>query len=369
MPRYPLWAAGLVLACACAASPALAQADNAAALAQLDASLPGTLINDPTSLDWKTQGENLRVSNITDSAIPGGGAAARYAVRRAGPNPWSVQVYVPLTAEIPRGETVTAGFWARTQTPPAPGQPGQVRLRFQDNVDPWPGFGDAEVAVGPEWKWYEVSAVAAIAVPARNATLVFQIGGARQDIEIGQVIVVKGAARIVAEGVRPPEPLPPQLEGKGTLVSKPDSRDWSFAGAESSRKEREDKTIWQGRAVRMVSPVVGGNAWDIQAQVPLTEAIGTGDRLLIAVAAKTVVASTDDGKAVIGIRVQQAAAPYAGFADNTFKVGPNWQLIQIQTTATADLAAGEALVALHLSGARQEVDLGPVYVLKLPAAP
>ncbi len=74
--------------------------------------------------------------------------------------------------------------------------------------------------------------------------------------------------------------------------------------------------------------------------MPLTEAIKAGDKLLIAVAAKTVSATTDDGKALVGIRIQENRAPFAGFAENRFKVGSNWQLIQIRTTAAADLPAG-----------------------------
>lgn len=345
-----------------------APVDNSAALAALDASLPGELINDPTSLDWTTQSENLRTSNISDPAIPGGGAASHFNVRKAGPNPWAVQVYVPLTANIGKGDAVTVGFWARTTVPPAGAKEGQIRLRVQDNVDPWPGFGDTGIAVGPEWAWHEMTATATIDVPKRNGMLVFQIGAEKQEIEIGQTIVVKGASKIIGDGARPAPPLPPQLAGKGVLLSQPDSRDWVFVGPDASRAAREDKTIWLNRAVQFTSPGVGANAWDIQADVPLTGDIKAGDKLLIAVAAKTVSAATDDGKAVIGVRVQQNSAPFSGFADNRIKVGSNWQLVQIQTTATMDMAAGSAMVALHFSGAQQVVDIGPAYVLKLPPA-
>ncbi len=81
-------------------------------------------------------------------------------------------------------------------------------------------------------------------------------------------------------------------------------------------------------------------------------------------AARTESASTPDGKAVVGIRVQDSVPPYAGFADNLFKVGPNWQLIRIQTTATQTLPAGQGLIALHFAEAPQVVDIGPVYVFK-----
>lgn len=361
-------AAGLMAGVALPTATA-AQADNAASLAELDASLPGTLINDPTSLAWNTQGEGLEVDSVASEGIPGGGAAANFDVNDPGQNPWSVQVYVPLTADIAEGEVVTFGFWARAAEPPEGSDTGRLSVRIQKNVDPWPGFGDTQLTILPEWEWYEVSATATSDVPASNGVLVFQLGGARQEIEIGQTIVVKGADHIVGESAAPAVPLPPQLEGKGRLVNQPDSREWTFFGPEGSATPREDSTIYLGRAVRFVSPGVGANMWDIHANVPLTEAIKTGDKLLIAVAAKTVSAATDDGKALVGIRVQQNHEPHDGFADNRFTVGPNWQLIQIRTTAAMDLPAGTGLVTLHFAGAEQTVDLGPVYVLKEPAAP
>lgn len=350
-------------------APAAAQADNAAALAELDAKLPGELINDPTSLAWDTQGEGLKVKGITGAEIPGGGAAGHFNVHSPGPNTWSVQVYVPLTAPVAKGEVVTFGFWARSAAAPGGRTTGQVSVRIQENVDPWPGFGDTQLTIEPDWKWYEVSATATSDISRRNGVMVLQLGGVRQEIEIGQAIVVKGANRIMGDGARPQAPLPPQLEGKGQLVSQPDSRSWAFEGAEASRAAREDRSIYLGRAVQFVSPAAAANAWDIQASVPLTEDIKAGDKLLVAVAAKTVSAATDDGRALVGIRIQENRAPFAGFADNRFKVGPNWQLVQIRTTATTDLPAGTGMVSLHFAGAEQTVDIGPVYVLKEPATP
>jgi hypothetical protein len=342
--------------------------DAAAALAQLDASLPGDLINDPTSLDWSTQGAGLRTSDIVGESIPGGGAATRYNVRTPGENPWSVQVYVPLTADIAVGEVVTFGFWARAETPPEGSSTGNLSVRIQQNVNPWPGFGDTQLTIEPSWKWYEVSAVANTAITRRNGVMVFQVGGVKQEIDIGQTIVIKGADKIIGNGARPQEPLPPQIDGKGQLVSQPDNRDWTFFGPETAHAQREDSTIYLGSAVRFTAAEKGANAWDVHANVPITEDIKAGDKLLLAVAAKTVSATTADGLAVVGVRVQKNEAPYDGFADNRFKVGANWQLVQIQTTATMDIPKGNGLVVLSFAGEAQVVDVGPAYVIKLPPA-
>ena len=55
MKRWQWLAVGAALAVAM--QSAQAQEDAAAALAQLEAETPGTLINDPTRLDWDRQGE------------------------------------------------------------------------------------------------------------------------------------------------------------------------------------------------------------------------------------------------------------------------------------------------------------------------
>ena len=172
------------------------KSDNSAALAQLQAQLPGTLINDPTSLDWAVQGDGMKVSSIVKEDIPGGGAATHYDVRKPGPNPWSQQIYVPLTGDIAKGDIVTVGFWARTTTPPSGGENGMLSLRWQENLQPWPGFGDSQVEIGPEWKWHEISATASTAISKQNGVLVFQLGAAKQQLEIGQTIIIKGADNI-----------------------------------------------------------------------------------------------------------------------------------------------------------------------------
>lgn len=189
----------VIFACLAAsggAAFAAKKTDNSAALAQLAAQLPGTLINDPTSLDWARQGDGMKAKTIVDANIPGGGAATDYDVLAPGPDPWSQQVYVPLTGDIAKGDVVTVGFWARAVATPADSISGTVGVRVQENVQPWPGFGDNKVEIGTEWKWHEVSATATVDVPKKAGVVVFQLGAAKQQIEIGQAIVIKGAASI-----------------------------------------------------------------------------------------------------------------------------------------------------------------------------
>ena len=144
----------------------------------------------------------------------------------------------------------------------------------------------------------------------------------------------------------------------------PDRRGWGHSGPQGSFEELADQAIWLNKATRFTVKEKGANRWDVSTAIPLDEGIAVGDKLLIAIAARTESASTEDGKAVVGVRVQSSEPPHEGFADNLFKVGPNWQLIRVHTVATQAIPAGKATLALHFAEAPQVVDIGPVYVFK-----
>jgi hypothetical protein len=109
----------------------------------------------------------------------------------------------------------------------------------------------------------------------------------------------------------------------------------------------------------------GTYRWDVGTHIPLEQGIAEGDRLLIAIAARAEAASSADGAALVGFRIQNGDPPYAGFAENQFKVGPKWQLIRVRTVAAETIPEGKAQIALHFAEMPQTVDIGPVYVLKL----
>ena len=335
-------------------------------LKALDESLPGTLISDPTGIDWPAIGAGFKSRAFAEQGIPGGGAAREFAIAKAGDQPYAIQAFVPLIGEVDKGETVTVGFWARAIEARTADGKGVLGIRFQQNAAPWPGFGEATVKLGPEWEWHEVSGTASTALTPKDGVVTFQLAGAKQTVQIGQTIVVKGAAKIAgasgATVVALPEPLKAE---KGQLVNRPDQRGWFHTGPAGVATEREDKTIWLGRATRFTVAEKGANRWDVGTNIPLEQGITDGDRLLIAIAARAEATSAADGGAVVGIRIQSSEPPYSGFADNQFKVGPKWQLIRMRTIAAETIPAGKAQIALHFAEMPQTVDIGPIYVLKL----
>ena len=353
-----------------AAPPAAAQIPPE--LQAFDEQLPGSLINDPRDIVWPTQGSALDVKGVQNADIPGGGAARRYEVKTKGPELWSSQTHVPLLAPIERGDTVTVGFYARTVSADTADGKGLLGVRVQENAPPYGGFGEKTLFIGSDWEWYEVTGSANLPIRQKDATIAFQFGAAKQTIEIGQTIVVKGATSIL--GTQKPaeekpaatdEPLIPEpLAGAGTLLNKPDLRNWQNSAVVGTIENRDEPGIWLGHATRFSLTELGQNDWDLVAGIPIEQDIGAGDKLLIAIAAKTVSAETPDGNGLVAMRIQDNAPPYDGFAENIFNIGQKWQLIRINTVAPRDIPAGTAQVALHFAAEVQSIDVGPVYVFK-----
>jgi hypothetical protein len=334
-------------------------------LQALDDALPGNLINDPTRLDWAVFGQGAASKAIKGTTAPGGGAL-QITTPKKGASLYEIGTNAPIAREIRPGQRITVAFYARTLKAETSDGRGVVGVRFQQNAAPYPGFGDTRLTIGSDWALYEVTALSDRAIPAGQAVVGFQLSGAKQTIEIGQTIVVEGAASVVTKGGTTTIPTPvmvPQLVGKGTLINDPASIDWIFYGAKMVHKVVPAKGMPGDSAVQVSIPAVGANAYESGANVPIAGAIEEGDILIVAVLARTVSAETPDGLGRIGVRVQQNAAPYPGFGENVLKIGPTWKLYQIKTQARIAIAKGQAAVALQLAGAKQSIEIGRVYVL------
>ena len=334
-------------------------------LQALDDALPGNLINDPSRLDWAVVGTGVTSKPVKDSASPGGGALQITSPRK-GATLYEVGTNAPITADINPGQRVTVSFYARTVKSETPDGKGVFGVRFQQNAAPYPGFGDTTLSIGKEWQLYEVTAVADRKISKSVAVVGFQLSGAKQTVEIGQTIVVEGAASIVAKGIvaRIPSPVMlPQLEGKGVLINDPAASDWTFYGQNMIHKIVPAKGMPGDSAMQFAVTAAGTNAYDSGANAPIAGEFTEGSTLLVAILARTVSADTPDGRGKLGLRVQQNAAPYAGFGENMISVGPNWQLLQLKTRATMTIGTGKAAIGLHLASAKQVIEIGRVYVL------
>lgn len=356
-----------------AAAPQATHAQDSDALRALDEQLPGDLVNDPSRIDWESYGADLNASSVVDPSIPGGGAARRFEIRRAAEFIYTAGTNIPLTKSVSRGDTVTIGFYARTIASDETDGKGVVRVRFQRNVEPYPGFGEETLRIGTDWQWYEVTAEAEQRMRSSDGIVAIQFGRTRQTIEIGQAIIVSGAPTIAAQGPVtvaavsfeiPELEMPDSLEGTGTLINDPGQDKWRFSGTAGRYENLDAPDIWMMRSTRFTVAEEGTELTGLAARIPINQAIAEGDNIVIALAARTISANTPDGRAIGAVRVRGTFPPNDTFAANRFRVGENWQLIKIESRAPSSFGPGVAELEIFFGGTVQQVELGPAYVFK-----
>lgn len=359
----------LVATAAATPLPVIAQALPEAVKA-LEAQLPGTLVNDPSRIDWESYGPEFYAESIKDPSIPGGGAARRFHVNKANEFIYTAGANIPLIRNVKRGDTITLGFWARAVSAATDDGKGVLRVRFQQDAPPYPGFGEQTLAIGPEWQWYEVTTRAEQGLARKDGIVAIQFGRTRQVLEIGQAIVITGAASIAgaASPAATPQPastpaveLPKPLANAGLLFNDPTRRDWRISANGGTVEHRDEAGIWLGKATRLGT----GNANDasVKATLELPGPAVNGQELLVAFAARTVASTNPDGRAVVDVTLDSAATgmPLSG---TRIALGPNWQLVRYVARPDADAQEGQLNVSLQVSGPGQSVDIGPVYMIR-----
>lgn len=340
-----------------------------AELQALDDALPGSLINDPTRLDWQIFGTGQTSKPVKGEDIPGGKAALQITVPKAGATLFEVGANAPITTSIKAGTDIVVAFYARTVSADTSDGKGRIGVRVQQNIAPYSGFGDTTLVIDKDWKLYEVSAKATSSISRGQAVVGFQLAGAKQVLEIGQTIVVAGATSLTAKSTKTVQSattdLLPQLQGKGRLINNPSNKDWPVYGSGATHMTIASPNIpgTGGTALRVTTSAPAAQPYDVGAAIPILEEVKEDDILLIGVLARTAPGGSGDGTSKLGIRVQLNEAPYSGFGDNVLTLGPNWKLLQLKTQASTTIAAGKGAVALHFGAAAQAIEVGQVYVL------
>lgn len=323
------------------------------------------IINEPTSLDWEYYGSGYKLKPIRDPNFPGGGAAVQVDVDK-GHDPFSVGTNIHLNQPFVTGRNYVVRFWARAISAKSSDAKGRIVVRFMRNSDPFPGFGDTTVAVGPDWQSYEVTGRATLDAAADQAVVGMQLASVGQVLQIGQAVVAEGATTLVGRSptVAAPDPLPPGIAGKGDLLNDPADRNWVVYG-KLLTASATTTDVYTRKAVLLSVSNVGENSWDAGVNVAIHGAIAKGDNLVVAVLARSRSAATSDGQGWIRLRLQLNQAPYDGFGAEDLKLAPNWRLYQWHVQSEMDLPANIGEVAIHAAMAKQDVEIGPVYVIRL----
>ncbi|MEP3226145.1 MAG: hypothetical protein ABJO01_09225 [Parasphingorhabdus sp.] len=169
-------------------SPATAKQPNAV-LQAIDDALPGRLINDPTVVDWTVYGNSRKPKQVSAPETPGQ-YAMQLKVIKKGAAKYDMGVNIPIRDAILSGHMITIAFWAKSTKADTGDGNGIVGLRINENQAPYAGFGDQDLKIGTQWKLYEAKMRATMALDAGQAVVGFQLAGAKQTIEIGQVYVL-----------------------------------------------------------------------------------------------------------------------------------------------------------------------------------
>lgn len=349
------------------AVPGRVKADEAA-LAALQAQLPGKLMNDPTVLDWTVYGQGQKNKRVKTPGI-GGGAALQVTSPAASDAAHNIGVNVPLTAGFTPGQAVTVAFWARTVSADTPDGNGKLGLRLQLNEAPYSGFGDSMLSIGPDWKMYEVKALSSISVDPGKAVLGFQVAAAKQVVEIGQIFVLdmgmKAVAAAKAGGGATTIRMPVPERLPGVLLNDPGSIDWPVYGAGQTNAKVQTPDAGGGYALRISSPAADEKPYSIGVSVPLVAPVTPDRDITVAFWARTLSAETPDGLGRIGLRMQMNEAPYSGFGDSMLSVGPDWKLHQATMRSSMALEPGKSVLGFQIAAAKQVVEIGQVYVLDM----
>ena len=183
------WLASLI---ALSATAALAQdatePDRAAVLQALDEAIPGTFLHDPLSLEWVNQGDDVRTKVVAAPELNTGQALSiRNKTRHT--NPWDAAVNIPITEPVASGDRVQVYYWLRTSKPPKGSDTASVNVFLGRNEEPYDNIVATTLQPGSEWELKSVTGTAGADFPAGKLKLEFQIGSAKQTVELGPVYV------------------------------------------------------------------------------------------------------------------------------------------------------------------------------------
>ena len=166
-----------------------AQDEMAEALAALNASLPGTLINNPYDIEWRTDGGDKKDAIVKSEGAPGG-MAYRVTVKKKKPNPWDTATRIPMTTAIDKDDVILMSFWARTAKTPKGKDTGDISVAIQRNVEPYDSVFEERIDLGTDWKLHSVAGKAARDFSVDKTQINFNLARAKQTIEFGQFYVM-----------------------------------------------------------------------------------------------------------------------------------------------------------------------------------
>jgi hypothetical protein len=341
-----------ILTLAFCTAPATAQDYAAAAL------------NNPDAASFNSFG--AKTSLVDDAKVPGGKALRVVATK--GANSWDAAVGTQLRQPVKAGDALVFAFWARLVN----GEGGATSATLPWNSvslgsPPWTQIFGGPVTIGPEWKLYEVRGTADKDYAAGTLNAGVQVANANQTIEFGPMYVAKDAS-LPSAAPAPAAGSPSTLAtlDPNTIASKIVNDPGAPQVNGAKGRLVDDAKVMGGKALRVMVPGKGKNAWDISVASPLKKPVKAGDTLLLVFPAR--LDKGENGATTTTLpwnAVSMTSPPWSGVVGGPADIGPEWKTVEIKGRADKDYAAGSLSVGIQLATARQTVDLGPIVVLNL----
>jgi hypothetical protein len=176
----PRIALGLVMLAApvLAATPAFAQADDAAAQ---------QMINDPNPATFAVWGLSPAPKSVKDDSVQGG-RSVHVAVTGTG-NPWDISVNVPIIKPIKAGDHLQMMYYARLEKP-ATGETGaNINAQLQISSAPYTVVIGGPQQIGTDWKIYIVEGRADKDYAKGTLNATFHLNTGKHTIGMGLVAI------------------------------------------------------------------------------------------------------------------------------------------------------------------------------------
>ncbi|RST30569.1 hypothetical protein HMF7854_06780 [Sphingomonas ginkgonis] len=172
-------------------------------------------------------------------------------------------------------------------------------------------------------------------------------------------MAVTFSAPTLAQNTAPSSPAPSGLNQK--LINVPGTS-WNVYGPNQSTKRLETDGPKGYPAIRATIARRGTNAWDSGATSLVPKPVAAGDAILVAVYLRAPELKDGETLEISLVGATGATAPYPAIAGEKAMLTNQWKVFFASGKAPQAFAANGVQATVHLAGAKQVVDLGPVQV-------
>jgi len=180
----------------------------------------------------------------------------------------------------------------------------------------------------------------------------------------GSLAVAASAAMAQPSATQPPAApaAAPAASGLDSKLINVPGTSWNVYGPNQASKMLDKEGPKGYPALRVTVSKPGKNAWDAGAVSVVPKPVGAGDAVLVAVYLRAPELKDGETLELPLVGATGAAAPYPAIAGEKVVLTNQWKLYFASGKAPQAFAAGGVQATVHLAGARQVIDLGPLRV-------